>query len=200
MATIKYEVHNIHNAVGTGKDRPYIQLRFGKALSEEELTDRIEKSCSATKSDVMAVMSELRHVIIEELSYGNRVYLPEIGYLELSVSNIPPSKKVDDKITGKDIFLKGLNFEPEKSIIKELAKKVCFEKSDYTTLSANYTEKELWSKIELYLSENRYITCNRMVSEFGLSKYIARKWLAKFVTDGKLIKEGTQHQPIYFKS
>lgn len=200
MATIKYEVQKIHNVLGSGEDRPFIRLRMGKALSTDELSERIERSCSATKSDVKAVMSELRHVIIDELSYGNRVYLPEIGYLELSVSNIPPTKKKDGKISGKDIYLKGINFEPEKSIVSELATKVNFEKSDYTTLSANYTEEELWSKIESYLKGNRYLTCRSMVSEFGLSKYIARKWLAKFVEEGKLVKEGTPHQPIYFKA
>lgn len=199
MATIKYEVHNIHNALGKGNNRPYIQLRLGKALSEDELEERIEQSCTATKSDVKAVMTELRHAIIDELSCGHRVYLPEIGYLELSVGNIPPSKKKDGKISGKDIYLKGINFEPERSIVRELASKVSFEKSDYSTLSANYSEEELWTKIENYLSQNRFITCKRMVSEFGLSKYIARKWLAKFVEEGKLTKDGTPHQPIYFK-
>lgn len=200
MPIIKYEVHHIHNAQGTGEDRPYITLRQGKPLNVEELAERIEKSCSATKSDVKAVMSELRHVITDELSYGNRVYLPEIGYLSLSVCNTPPSKKADGKITGKDIALKTVNFEPEKSLLKELQHRVKFEKSGFSTLSTNYTEEELWSKIESYLQANRYITCRSMVSEFGLSKYTARKWLAKFVEDGKLIKDGTPHNPIYFEA
>lgn len=37
-----------------------------------------------------------------------------------------------------------------------------------------------------------------MRSEFELSDYKAKQWLDRFVESGKLTKEGTRHQPLYF--
>ena len=37
-----------------------------------------------------------------------------------------------------------------------------------------------------------------MRTEFGLSERKARQWLARFVQQGRLKKEGTPHLPLYF--
>lgn len=197
---IKYEVHSIENSQGTGESRPFIQLRNIPAMTAEELARAIEEACSVTASDVKAVMSEICHIAKRELSSGSRFYLPEIGYLSLAVSNTPPSKKPNGKLTGKDIYLRNINFKPEKKFLKEVQRNVHFTKSDYTTLSAKYTEETLWAKISEYLSAHRYITRRAMRSEFGLSDYKANQWLTKFVEGGKLTKEGTRHLPLYFPS
>lgn len=196
--SIKYEIHSIKNAQGTGEERPFIRLRNMKALTADELEQKIEMACTATRGDVKAVLAELCHFAIEELSQGRRFYLPEIGYLSLSVGNTPPSEKQNGKITGKDIYMRGINFRPEKEFFTKVREGMSFEKSDYSTKSAQYTEEELWQKVGGYLSSNRYITCRIMRSEFGLSQYQAKKWLDKFATEGKLSKEGTRHQPLYF--
>lgn len=195
---IKYEIHNIENSQGTGEKRIYIQLHNNPAMTADELSKEIQETCTVTPSDVKAVMTEICHIAIRELSSGNRFYLPEMGYLSLSVGNIPPSLKPNGKITGKDVFLRNINFKPEKKFLKEVQKNVRFVKSDYTTLSTKYTEDRLWSKIEGYLSHHRFITRRTMRSEFGLSDYKAKQWLDRFVASGKLTKEGTRHQPLYF--
>lgn len=176
----------------------YIQLRNNKAMTTDELAKEIQEACTVTPSDVKAVMAEICHIAIRELSSGNRFYLPEIGYLSLSVGNTPPSLKPNGKITGKDIYLRNINFKPEKKFLREVQKKVRFAKSDYSTLSAKYTEETLWPRVEEYLSSHRYITRREMCSEFSLSEYKAKQWLDRFVESGKLTKEGTRHQPLYF--
>lgn len=195
---IKYEVHSISNVQGTGGERPFVRLRNNKALTAEELARRIEASCSATIGDVKAVMAELRHVAASELRQGRRFYLPEIGYLSLSVGNTPPSLKPGGKLTGKDIYLRGINFRAEKGFVEEVRGGLSFEKSEFTTKSAQYTDDALWPQVSGYLSSHRYITRRAMRSEFGLSDYKARQWLARFVESGRLTKEGTRHQPLYF--
>lgn len=195
---IKYEIHNIENSQGTGEKRVFIQLRNNKAMTTDELAKKIQEACTVTPSDVKAVMAEICHIAIRELASGNRFYLPEIGYLSLSVGNTPPTLKPNGKITGKDIYLRNINFKPEKKFLKEVQENVRFVKSDYTTLSTKYTEEKLWSRVEEYLSSHRYITRRDMRSEFGLSDYKAKQWLDRFVGSGKLTKEGTWHQPLYF--
>lgn len=195
---IKYEIHSIENSQGTGERRVFVQLRNQKAMTADELANEIMNACTVTPSDIKAVMSEICHVAIGELSSGRRFYLPEIGYLSLAVGNTPPAKKVNGKITGKDIYLKNINFRPERKFLNKVRKNVSFVKSDYTTLSAQYTDDELWAKVSEYVSAHRYITRSGMRSEFGLSDYKAKQWLERFVEDGRLTKEGTRHQPLYF--
>lgn len=194
---IKYEIHDIENVAGTGKKRSYVQLKTAKAKTVDELADILAHSCSITKSDVLAVMTELCHVAVDELSGGNRFYIPEIGYLSLSAGNIPVDKLPKGKISGKDIFLRNLNFHPEKKFIRMIQDKVRFEKSKYSSVSANYSKETLWQQIEAYLTENRHITRRQMCEHFGLTDYKAKQWLEKFVADGRIVKDTFGKQQIY---
>lgn len=195
---IKYEIHSIENAQGTGKKRLFVQLRNNPAMTIDELGNEVEKACSVTPSDLKAVMAELSAIAVRELSQGNRFYLPEIGYLSLAAGNVPPSTKANGKITGKDIYLRNINFKPEKKLLRKVQRQVSFVKSSYSTLSANYTAEELWKKVEAYLLAHRYMTRRILCMEYGLSDYKAKKWLGMFVNEGKLAKDGTRHQPLYF--
>lgn len=194
---IKYELHKIKNAQGTGKSRVFVQLRNKKALTTEDLFREIQDSCTLKVSDVKAVMTEIRDIAIRELSKGKRFYLPEIGYLSLSVSNTPLSRKPNGTITGKDICLRNINFHPEKKMLTELRRKVSFIKSGDSSVSVQYGEEELWGKMKAYLSTHRDITREAMRSEFGLSEYKAKQWAEHFVESGRLKKEGSRHI-IYF--
>lgn len=194
---IKYEVYNIENAVGTGEKRKYVQLKTIKPKTIDELASQIAHSCSLTASDVKAVMSEIRQIAVEDLSSGVRFHLPELGFLSLAVGNPPTDKLPKGKITGKDIFLKNINFQPESSFLKDIQGKVKFEKSKYSSASASYSEEELWQHIEAYLKENKHITRRSMREQFGLSEHIAKLWLNKFVEEGRLVKEIFGRQQIY---
>lgn len=195
---IKYEVQSIENSEGKGVSRPFIRLHQGRSMTTDELADKLAASSTLTAADMKAVMSELCHYAKEELSAGNRFYLPEIGYLSLSVSNTPPEKKPNGKLTGKDIYLRNIDFRPEAKFLNEIRGKVHFEKSKYTTLSTRYTEDEMWQKTEAFLVENGYLTQSLLRSLFGLSKYMAAQWLSRFIAAGKLVKKGTQRAPLYF--
>lgn len=194
---IKFEVLSIENAQDTGVARPYVQLVNGSRLSEEELEERIEKSCSVTRADVKAVLSELCHYAIEELSAGNRFYIPNIGYLSLSVGNTPPAQKADGKITGKDVYLRNINFKPDRKFFGKVRSKVSFERSSHTTRSTRYTYDELWARVSSFLSENGYVTCRIMYERFGLGRYLSKQWLTRFTEDGKLEKQVIGRQQVY---
>lgn len=101
-------------------------------------------------------------------------------------------------MTGKDIYLRNIDFRPEAKFLREIRRNVHFEKSKYSKLSKRYTEDEMWQKIEAYLSENDYLTNSLMRSQFGLSKYKAAQWLTHFLDAGKLVKKGSPHMSLYF--
>lgn len=195
---IKYEVHTIENVAGTGEERQFIQLRLNRPMPAEDLESEIEQACSLTSSDVKAVLSELRRFIVRELTQGSRFHLPEIGYLSLAVGNTPPSEKPNGKITGNDIYVKTISFKPEARLLDSVRKQVHFEKSKYTTRSKRYTEEQLWPKVKEFLAGNRYLTRRDMCMDFGLTTYMASRWLDRFVAEGLLSKEGTDRHPLYF--
>ena len=170
---MKYEVHRIKNVQGTGKSRVYIQLRNRKAQSTEGLLREIEASCTLKASDVMAVMAEIREIAIRELSQGKSLHLPGIGFLSLAVGNTPPDKKANGKITGKDIFVRKIRFRAEKKLLAEVKHNVSFTKSDYTTLSAEYTEEANPVNMAIVQAIDPIIK--------GLQKrkkYVAEEWMA----------------------
>lgn len=196
--TVEYEMQSIENSQGSGLPRPFVRLHQGRAMTADELAERLAESTTITAADMKAVMSELCHYAKEELSAGHRFYLPEIGYLSLSVGSVPPSQKASGKITGKDIYLRNIDFRPEARFLRDIRRNVSFEKSDRSSMSAQYAEGELWQKVEAYLNENQYVNNSIMRSAFGLSKYKAAQWLARFTADGRLVKRGWARQPLYF--
>ena len=195
---MKYEVHRIKNVQGTGKSRVYIQLRNRKAQTTEELLREMEASCTLKASDVKAVMTEIREIAIRELSQGKSFHLPEIGYLSLAVGNTPPDKKANGKITGKDIYVRKIRFRAEKKLLAEVGRNVSFTKSNYSTLSAEYSENALWEKVAAYLSTHPYINQQAMRTEFGLSEYKAKQWLSLFVANGRLKKISKCRHSLYY--
>lgn len=195
---IHYEVHSIDNAQGTGKSRQYVQLHSQPPMSGERLAEEIEKTCTLNRADVKAVWAALRQFMVSELTGGHRFHLPEIGYFSLDARCLPPGELPYGKITGKDIRLHGLRFQPEKKLMKEIGSGIRFKKSAFTSRSTKYEYDELWALLQDYFTSNRYITPRSMRITFQLSKYMAGKWLARFTADGRLVKDGSDRHPTYF--
>ena len=195
---LKYDIYTLRNSQGTGEDRQYVRIVQHEPMSEKALQERIQNRCSLTKGDVAAVLAELHDIAVQEFSEGRRFYIPEIGYFSLSASLEMPEENPDKKITGKEVRLTGINFQPEKKLVEEVGRKIKFVRSRYSSQSTQYTEEKLLGKIEEYLQENRYITCKIMRFQFGLTQYTAQKWLNLFCDKGILVKDGTPRSPIYF--
>lgn len=190
---IKYELHSISNASGSGKERTYVGLRQLPPMPVNQLEHEIEANTTLKRADVRAVMAELNHYIVRELADGHRFYLPEIGYLSLGVA-LDHAKA---KPTAKDIGLRTIKFKPSQHLLEAVREKVRFEKATDTTLSARYKEDELWPKVKAYIESNGMITLSELMREFRLRHNKAAIWMAKFVADGRLVKSGNPHSPVY---
>lgn len=194
---INYEIRTIDNAKGMGGKQPFVSLDLQPSPSNNQIEDWIEQATTLTRADVRAVLTELRHIIEQSLIEGRRFHLNGIGYLSLSASSCI-NEEEEKKITGKNIFLRGINFLPERELLTAVRRNVTFHRSTMSSRSVIYTEKELWGKVAGYLSTNHYVTVRILREQFALSYYTAEKWLDAFVAEGRLVKEGTRHQPLYF--
>lgn len=204
---VKFEIGTLNNAQGKGNQRKFIRLQQEEPMTDDELASAIEHECTLSRADIKAVFEALRYHVAGSLSSGRRFHIPKLGYFSLAASlndseepltNSEEQKKRRRKITGRDIFLRGIHFQPEDGLLSDLRQDVSFTQAKYAAKSVIYLPDELWAKVSGYLSTHRYLTCRIMRSEFGLSERKAREWLATFVRQGRLTKEGTAHRPLYF--
>ncbi|MBO7051136.1 MAG: DNA-binding protein [Prevotella sp.] len=82
------------------KSNPNYGKYFGRVIHYGEVTiddfaEEIQHNCSATKSDVQLVITELQATIKRHLQEGHIVVLPEIGRLKLSVETVGVDKPKD---------------------------------------------------------------------------------------------------------
>ena len=195
---LKYDVYTITNAEGRGEERKYVRLKQHEAMTASELEATIQQRCTLTKGDVAAVFTELHDIVVSEFSMGRRVYVPKLGYFSLAVNLEVPEDNPDKKITGKEVRLRGINFRPEAGLLQEIDRNVHFIRSEYTGRSNVFTEKKLWTVLQEFFQENRYLTISLMRMKFGLSRHMAQKWIDHFIAKGLLVKDGNPRSPIYF--
>ena len=195
---LKYDVYTITNAEGSGEERKYVRLKQHEAMTASELEATIQQRCTLTKGDVAAVFTELHDIVVSEFSMGRRVYVPKLGYFSLAVNLEVPEDNPDKKITGKKVRLRGINFRPEAGLLQEIDRNVHFIRSEYTGRSNVFTEKKLWTVLQEFFQENRYLTISLMRMKFGLSRHMAQKWIDHFIDKGLLVKDGSPRSPIYF--
>ena len=196
--SIKYEIHSIKNAKGTGKEQEFVRIFENQPQTDRQLESYIQDSCSLTKGDIQATLMTLRDCMIRELSHGNRFHIPEIGYFSLSVDlNLPDGKPLE-KVRGDDISVRNIKFRPDASMLQEVKSNVRFERADFSSKSCQYTEEEMLEKIRAFLSVNHCINRRDMELHFGLRQSAALKWLKHFTETGVLKKEGARNSPVYF--
>ena len=76
------------------------------------LAERIQRNCTAKKSDVLAVLTELVEVMQDELQNGHKVKLDGFGSFKIGIRGTTAESIKDFKVTEN---VKGLhvNFQPE---------------------------------------------------------------------------------------
>lgn len=195
---IRYEIHTIENAQGTGTERRFVRLTQQQSLTPARLEAAIQEMSSATVGDVRAVLSALRYFASRELSQGRRFHVPGLGYLSLSAGIRKDTDKPVEKLTARDIEVRGLNFRPERALLGRIKTDATFEKAAASTLSADYEADALWQQVAAYLTEHHYLTQRTFQATFGLTRYKAAQWLKRFVAEGKLTKEGSRSRWLYF--
>lgn len=195
--SIKYEIHTIKKSCGTDGDRRFAHIHEQKSMSEEQLEEYIQASCSLTRGDVRAALSALRECKVRELGCGRRFMLPGIGYLSLSVHLDMADSIPDGKARADYICVRGLNFRPCRSLLEGVRRKVSFERAPFSSKSRQYDEVELADRIRTFLASNSCLTRKDMELELGLRKGLALRWLKHFVDIGLLKREGVKCAPVY---
>ena len=100
--------------------RYYAHAQSNGDVSINEMAARIEKCCTVTKADTMAVLIALEDVIMEALSGGEIVRLADLGTFQIGVSG--EGAMSADKYNVSLIKKARINFRPSKLLRDSLSK------------------------------------------------------------------------------
>ncbi len=193
--SVKYDVHAIANAKGTGDAQMYVQPVLQDSMTRKELEMQISRSTTLTPADMEAVFAAVGHEMCRQLSAGCRFRLPGVGYFAISAGLHLPEGR--EKVTAKYISVDNIRFRPEAALLRSVQAETRFERMDGTTRSQSYTEEDMVGKVKEYLQTHRFISRSVLETEFHLRRTTACQWLARLVKLRVLVKEGARNAPIY---
>ncbi len=110
---------------GEQKDYWYARAAITEEVNLAALADRIQRNCTAKKSDVMAVLAELVEVMTDELQASHRVKLDGFGAFKLGISSKGEPEKADFTVAKN---IKGVHvlFQPEVHISADRTRQKTF--------------------------------------------------------------------------
>lgn len=88
----------------------YAQAQASGDVTIREMSDRVQKTCTVTRADVMAVLTALEDVIVEALEGGEIVRLADLGTLQIGLSG--DGAEAEDAYDVSFIKKARINFRP----------------------------------------------------------------------------------------
>ncbi|MGL4518998.1 MAG: HU family DNA-binding protein [Phocaeicola sp.] len=95
--------------------RYYAQVQASGYVTVSEMAKRIQKSCTVTKADTLAVLAALEDVILEALGAGEIVRLAELGSFQVGVSG--QGAATEAGYSPALITKRRINFRPSKLLM-----------------------------------------------------------------------------------
>ena len=109
--TVSYSVVPRLNPIDKGAQAKfYAQAQASGDVTIREMSDRIQKTCTVTRADVMAVLTALEDVIVEALEGGEIVRLADIGTFQIGLSG--EGSETEDLYDASLITKARINFRP----------------------------------------------------------------------------------------
>ena len=198
--TIKFSVHRNPLKDAEGNDTYQVRHETTFTVGKQFIKDHLERFHIIYPEALESALSVLQREIVEQLTDNRRVHLEGLGtfYLKLCFrkridefgQEVKPHFTDPSKITGNDIAIDTIGFTPDKEFVQKLKTHgyhfVNATGRGNVGHSAIYTKEEMIAKLDNYFETHDYITCGIMQGSFGLTKYMARKWLEELSTNPSL--------------
>ena len=185
--TINYDFYkNPSQAITANGSNYHLRINNNQTIDLQGLGERLQKSTTATMPDIMAVITGIRQIMVDELSCGNTVTIDGICKLEPILGVADGGCQGNER--GNSVQLKTLRAHAVKSLIDD----VRAELKPCSHLRANHSssvsEMETYGWLTEYFKTNDFITCCKLQEGLGITRYMATKYLRKFVDEGKLCR------------
>lgn len=194
--TINYDFYdNPSQAIANKGAKYHIRINNKQVIDLAELGRQLEQRTTAKMPDIMLVVTGLRQIIKEELEQGNTVCIDGICRMEpiLGVKD----EACEGNEYGNSIQLKTLRAHAVKSLIQDVRAGLgrCQHKEAIHSNKVSETEVTEW--LSLHFKSEATVSRRQLEEQFGLSHYMAIKYLNQLVKDGKLYRPGVKKDSVY---
>ena len=171
------------------------RLRLNGKVSTAQLRARIQKHCTLTETDVVAVLDALSRAMGEELAEGKQVHLDGIGFFRPNlVSTGPVTEKTKRKNTK--VRLKGIVYRPDQLLMDEVGK-VKVQRTRFSFHSSKLTDEEIDALLTEYFTTCDCVQRKSFQLLCGMTQSTASRHLRRLCEEGKLKNVGLPKQPVY---
>lgn len=118
----------------------YAQVQARGEMGIREIAERIQRECTLTRADTIAVLTALEDVVSEGLQGGEIVRLGELGSLQVSVSGQGVEK--EEEYNDGLIERKRILFRPGRTL-RDTLSTLSFERVEVKPKSKGKTEEEV---------------------------------------------------------
>jgi len=196
---IEYDVYPTPSSSSKGEEDEksyHVRLVKKRSVTTKNLSEQIEFGTSMTRADVESVLTSLSYLLANRLADGCRIHIDGIGYFQLAIT--APAIKDPAKVRGEHISLKGINFQPDKKLIKQLGI-LKFRRSKSGQHSEKLSDDEVVSLLADYFQDHSFITRLDFQFSCGFTKAMALRRINALMDRKKLAMSGSGHSPVYVK-
>ena len=171
------------------------RLRLNGKVSTAQLRARIQKHCTLTETDVVAVLVALSRAMGEELAEGKQGHLDGTGFFRPNlVSTGPVTEKTKRKNTK--VRLKGIVYRPDQLLMDEVGK-VKVQGTRFSFHSSKLTDEETDALLTEYFTTCDFVQRKSFQLLCGMTQSTASRHLRRLCEEGKLKNVGLPKQPVY---
>lgn len=171
------------------------RLRLNGTVSTKQLRAHIQKYCTVTETDVVAVLDALSHALGEELAEGKQVHLDGIGFFRPNLTTTEPVTAETKRKTTK-VKLKGIVYRPDRVLMDEVGK-VKVMRTRFPFHSSRLADEEIDALLEEYFTTHDFIQRKSFQFLCRMVQTTANRHLHRLCEEGKLKNVGLPKQPVY---
>ena len=149
---------------GTGERKAYYKIKTYSNLSSEDFINKIcYPGSGLNKGDVSKVMCRMVDEMKRWLAEGHTITIDELGTFSLSIGVLDDDEVEDfegngKKVNAKRIGVRGVNFRPEKQMVKDIARKCKLHKGyDSPNNRSPYTRDERLKMAQDFIAEHHFM-------------------------------------------
>ena len=192
---------------GTGERKAYYKVKTYSNLSSE---DFVKKICcpgsGLNQGDVVKVMCRMVDEMKRWLAEGHTITIDELGTFSLSIG-VMDDEEVEDfdgngkKVTAKRIGVRGVNFRPDKQLVRDIGRKCKLHKVYKTPNNSSPSTRAHRQKMaQDYIAEHHFMRVRDYETMTLLPHSTAAKELRDFcVQPTGITSEGRGNTKVYVK-
>ena len=207
VVMVEYIKREMPDMNGTGERKAYYKVKTYSNLSSENFVKKIcYPGSGLNQGDVAKVMCRMVDEMKRWLAEGHTITIDELGTFSLSIG-VMDDDEVEDfdgngkKVTAKRIGVRGVNFRPDKQLVRDIGSKCKLHKGyDSPNNRSPYTLDQRLKMAQDYIAEHHFMRVRDYETMTLLPHSTAAKELRDFcVQPTGITSEGRGNTKVYVK-